>query len=88
MAVSLNGVFLVAGTGQGNCYIWRSENGLSDNYIPMQELQAHPDNYILKCHFSSDSQFLATCSSDKTCKVFQLCEVANEPEEDEMFSSE
>ena len=44
----------------------------------MQELIAHPDNYVLRCCFSSDNQYLATCSSDKTCVVWQLCEVAAE----------
>ena len=40
--------------------------------MPMQIIEAHPENYILKCQFSSDDQFLATCSSDRTCKVFKL----------------
>jgi len=35
MAISNNGVFLIVGTGEGTCYIWRSENGTSDNYTPM-----------------------------------------------------
>lgn len=40
--------------------------------MPMQIIEAHPDSYILKCQFSSDDTFLATCSSDRTCKVFKL----------------
>jgi len=35
MTISSNGVFLVAGTGEGTCFIWRSESGASENYIPM-----------------------------------------------------
>jgi WD40 repeat protein len=35
MAISNNREFLVAGTGEGTCFIWRSENGTGDNYIPM-----------------------------------------------------
>lgn len=38
----------------------------------MQELIAHENNYVLKCNFSLDGKFLATCSSDKTCIVWEL----------------
>ena len=38
----------------------------------MQELRAHDNNYVLKCQFSLDGKLLATCSSDKTCIVWEL----------------
>lgn len=38
----------------------------------MQELVAHENHYVLKAQFSLDGKFLATCSSDKTCVVWEL----------------
>ena len=38
----------------------------------MQILNAHENNYVLKCQFSADDQYLATCSSDRTCVVWKL----------------
>jgi WD40 repeat protein len=43
----------------------------------MQELIAHENNYVLKCQFSLDSKLLATCSSDKTCVVWELVSDVN-----------
>ena len=70
VAISKDARRLVAGTSQGTCFIWRSDNG--EDYEPMQELIAHENNYVLKCQFSLDSKLLATCSSDKTCIVWEL----------------
>ncbi len=53
----------------GNCFLWEQQDS---EYVPMQIIEAHPDNYILKCQFSADDMFLATCSSDRTCKVYKL----------------
>ena len=47
---------------------------------------AHEGQYVLKCQFSLDARYLATCSSDKTCKVWELSEqvmVDNEEKEEE-----
>mmetsp|Transcript_94730 Transcript_94730/g.130473 ORF Transcript_94730/g.130473 Transcript_94730/m.130473 type:complete len:128 (+) Transcript_94730:338-721(+) len=71
IAISKNATKLVAGNAEGICYIWSSVNG--EEFVPMQELAAHPDHYVLKCQFSPDAHLLATCSSDKSCKVFELC---------------
>ena len=38
----------------------------------MQELVAHENHYVLKCQFSLDGKYLATCSSDKTCAIWEL----------------
>lgn len=73
LAISKNAKKLVAGNNQGTCFIWEASED-SDQFVPMQELVAHPDHYVLKCQFSPDSKFLATCSSDKTCVVWQLYE--------------
>lgn len=47
MAISKDAKRLVAGTSKGTCFIWRSETG--EDFEPMQELVAHPNNYVLKC---------------------------------------
>ncbi len=70
IAISKDAKKLVAGTSQGTCFIWKSTTG--EDYEPMQELFAHEGNYVLKCQFSLDGKFLATCSSDKTCTVWEL----------------
>lgn len=67
IAVTRNSKKLVAGNNAGTCFIWE-EQGFE--YVPMQILMAHPDQYVLKCQFSSDGKFLATCSSDRTCTVW------------------
>ena len=53
VAVDKDAKRLVAGTSNGTCFIWRSDN--SEDYEPMQELIAHENNYVLKCQFSLDS---------------------------------
>ena len=70
IAISRDAKKLVAGTNKGTCFIWRSENG--EDYEPMQELIAHEGHYVLRCQFSFDGKLLATCSSDKTCAVWEL----------------
>lgn len=70
VAISKDAKKLVAGTSNGSCFIWRSENG--EDFEPMQELIAHFGYYVLKCQFSLDGKLLATCSSDKTCAVWEL----------------
>jgi target of rapamycin complex subunit LST8 len=36
----------------------------------MQEKEAHSDQYILKCKLSQNKKYLATCSSDRSCKIW------------------
>lgn len=69
IAITRTAKKLVAGNNVGNCFLWEQQDG---EYVPMQIIEAHPDNYILKCQFSADDMYLATCSSDRTCKVFKL----------------
>ena len=72
IAISRDRKKLVAGNNVGTCFIWESQDG--EEFVPMQELNAHPDHYVLKCQFSADSRYLATCSSDKTCIIWSLFE--------------
>ena len=45
--------------------------GTTQDFNAMQETQAHPNEYILKCKLSQNKKLLATCSSDKTCKIWK-----------------
>lgn len=44
--------------------------GTSQDFSPMQDEEAHPDQYIIKCKLSQNKKYLATCSSDKSCKIW------------------
>ena len=77
IAISNNRKMLIAGTSMGSCFIWKSDNN-GDDYEPMQELIAHENNYVLRCRFSQDSKFLATCSSDKTCIIWELTTIRSD----------
>ena len=45
--------------------------GTTEDFNPMQEKEAHPDQYILRCKLSHNKNFLATCSSDRSCKIWK-----------------
>ncbi|CAO3593451.1 unnamed protein product [Absidia cylindrospora] len=62
---------LVAVNNKGYCYVWKMSNStceLSD-VEPLYKWQAH-DDYILRCVLSPDTKLLATCSADKTIKIW------------------
>ena len=64
---------LVAGNSQGDVYICSSANA-GEDFTLLQEIEAHPEQYILKCTLNKDATLLATCSSDRTCKIWRLNE--------------
>lgn len=68
---------LIAGNSAGICYIWTSANQ-GEEFVPQQELEAHHEQYILKCVLSPDGKYLATCSSDRSCKIWKLLEEEDE----------
>ncbi|RLN31706.1 hypothetical protein BBJ28_00021912 [Nothophytophthora sp. Chile5] len=69
VAVVPDGSALVAANNQGKCFFYRPE--AEGFYGLHRTLQAH-NGYILKCRVSANGKFLATCSSDKTAKVWSL----------------
>jgi len=69
VAITKTAKKIVAGNNNGFCFLWEQQDG---EFVPMQIIEAHPENYILKCQFSADDQYFATCSSDRTCKVYKL----------------
>lgn len=57
-----------------------------DDFNPMQEKEAHQDNYILKVKLSQNKEFLATCSSDRSCKIWKFNSESEEFEEHRTLS--
>jgi G protein beta subunit-like protein len=71
--VALDGSMVVAANNHGTCYVWRMLRGatMTTHFEPLHKLRAH-QGYILKCLISPDVQQLATTSSDKTVKLWNL----------------
>ncbi|GMH33002.1 hypothetical protein BSKO_00836 [Bryopsis sp. KO-2023] len=74
MAVAMDGSLLVAANSNGICYVWRMCGGSSNpqRFEPLYKLVAHPGHHILKALISPDVHHLATASSDKTVKLWNL----------------
>jgi len=73
LTVALDGSMIVAGNNHGTCYVWRMLRGttLTTHFEPLHKLRAH-GSHVLKCLISPDVQQLATASSDKTVKLWNL----------------
>ncbi|KAG7637014.1 Non-functional target of rapamycin complex subunit LST8-2 [Arabidopsis thaliana] len=73
LMVMWDGTMVVAANDRGTCYVWRSlcERQTMTEFEPLHKLQAH-NNHILKCLLSPGNKYLATASSDKTVKIWNL----------------
>ncbi|KAL1933441.1 hypothetical protein VTP01DRAFT_7531 [Rhizomucor pusillus] len=71
VTVASDGSMLVAANNKGMCYVWRMSSTCSDDadIVPVKKFQAHND-YIVRCVLSPDTKLLATCSADKTVKIW------------------
>ncbi|CEG47596.1 G-protein beta subunit-like protein (contains WD40 repeats) [Plasmopara halstedii] len=64
-----DGSALVAANNHGKCFFYRPK---PERHFELHgSIQAH-NGYILKARISANGKFLATCSSDKTAKVWSL----------------
>ncbi|KAI8888530.1 WD40 repeat-like protein [Backusella circina FSU 941] len=62
VTVASDGSMLIAVNNKGNCYVWKLPNGADTTDVePIHQFQAH-SNYI--------NSLLATCSADKTAKIW------------------
>ncbi|KRX06075.1 WD40-repeat-containing domain [Pseudocohnilembus persalinus] len=70
LSIALNGAFICSADSAGtvNQYLLQEDNQSSLKHI--QKFEAHND-YILKCLVSPDTSLLATCSADKTIKLWE-----------------
>eukprot|EP00887_Chlorella_sp_A99_P007037 scaffold2.g7037.t1 len=73
LTVAMDGSLVVAANNSGTCYVWRAMRGsyLTTHFEPLHKLKAH-QGYVLKCLLSPDVRQLATTSSDKTVKLWNL----------------
>lgn len=75
ISVASDGSLAVAANNSGVCFVWqlveKGGSGTTTHFEPLHKLQAH-DGHILKCLLSPDVQHLATASSDKTVKIWEL----------------
>jgi G protein beta subunit-like protein len=62
------GTQIIQSTAQGQ--IQQVNYGSTEDFNPIQDEEAHPDQYILRCKLSPNKKYLATCSSDRTCKIW------------------
>jgi target of rapamycin complex subunit LST8 len=75
LEIAKDASMLIMGNSAGLFCCWESENqkdggyGTTEDFVPIQECEAH-DQYILKCKLSQNKKFLATCSSDRSCKIW------------------
>ena len=67
--LTLDGSKLVAGNSEGMMFTRIANEDLE--FMPQEEIEAHYGNYILKCKFSRCGQYIATCSSDRTIKIWE-----------------
>lgn len=73
LAVAIDGSLVVAANSSGTAYVWRALRGaaLTTHFEPLHKLKAH-SGYILRCLLSPDVRTLATTSSDRTVKLWNL----------------
>ena len=73
LSVAADGSLVVAGNSQGTCYVWRTQRGANHatHFEPLHKLKSHA-GYVLKCLISPDVRQLATASSDKTLRLWNL----------------
>lgn len=68
VAVAIDASLIVAANNKGNCFMWRP-NG--SEYAVQKTLKAH-SSHVLKVQISRDNKYLATASSDRTIKLWNL----------------
>lgn len=72
LEISKDASKLIMGNSAGFFCFWDSDKkDKTEDFKPIYTTEAHNNTYILKCKLSSNKRFLATCSADKSCKIWQ-----------------
>lgn len=73
LSIAADGSIFVAANNRGTCFMWSYEDSgsTSGKWNPQMRIDAHP-TYCLKCVLSPDIKYLATTSSDKTIKIWDV----------------
>ncbi|KAI8322568.1 WD-repeat protein pop3 [Martensiomyces pterosporus] len=80
VAISPNGQLVVAGNNMGQVFVYRlvvetsPQTGRTVELEPYINFDAHDGYKITRVLFSSSGLYLATCSSDRSAKLWQLSE--------------
>ncbi|GME78122.1 unnamed protein product [Ambrosiozyma monospora] len=71
ISCSSDGSMLVAGNNKGNCYVWemRTAREQQTTLNPVHKFRAH-QKYITRVLLSSDCRHLATCSADRSTRIW------------------
>ncbi|CAD8180659.1 unnamed protein product [Paramecium octaurelia] len=73
ISIAYNASQIVAADSQGQCHTYMMNNMDLTEQSLLYKFEAHQD-YILKASISADLRYLATCSADKTVKLWTLNE--------------
>ncbi|KAL4506730.1 hypothetical protein ABPG72_001151 [Tetrahymena utriculariae] len=68
VSVAINAQFFCAADSSGSLFIYKL--GKNDEISSMQKIEKAHDDYILKCQISPLVTSIATCSADKTIKIW------------------
>ena len=69
LCLAEDGSRLVMGNSAGFVFVWKRQK---EEFLPSHQIEAHLDQYVLKCQLSKDSKLLATCSSDRSCRIWKI----------------
>ncbi len=68
--VASDGSMVVAANNRGTCFVWRLD--AANQFEPLHKVDAHNNTYCLKALLSPDVKYLATASSDKSVKIWNI----------------
>jgi len=68
LTVASDASLVLAANNKGVCFVWKLGKG---SFEPLHKIEAH-HTYATKCLLSPDVKYLATCSADKTVKIWNV----------------
>jgi G protein beta subunit-like protein len=68
VTIASDGTLVLAANDKGHIFVWKLDRG---RFEALHKIEAH-DTYCLKALLSPDCKLLATCSSDKTVKLWNV----------------